>query len=95
MRVVELDRGLFGEQAPILVVAAKAPHQIGQRTGDQKILLHEPQPLSLARGVVGVQHAGERLGRQRFRQRTDEIAAAEFFEIEDNRVPPPPRDAAC
>ena len=77
MRVVELDGDLLGQRAPIGVAAAEAPHEIGQRAGDEKILLHEAQPLPHARGVVGIEHARERFGRQRLGQRADEIAAAE------------------
>ena len=82
VRVVELDGDLLGQRAPIGVAAAEAPHEIGQRAGDQKILLHEAQPLPHARGVVGIEDARERFGRQRLGQRADEIAAGESLEVE-------------
>ena len=82
MGVVELDGGLLGERAPVGVAAPEAAHEVGQRAGDQEILLHEAQPLPLARGVVGVQHARERFGRERLGHRADEVAAAEHLEVE-------------
>ena len=39
-------------------------------------------PWPMARGVVGIEHAGERLGRERLGQRADEVAAAERLEVE-------------
>ena len=47
VRVVELDGDLLGQRAPVGVAAAEAPHEVGQRAGDQEILLHEAQPLPL------------------------------------------------
>ena len=47
MRVVELDRDLLGQRVPVGVVPPEAAHQVGQRAGDQEILLHEAQPLAL------------------------------------------------
>ena len=44
---------------------AEAAHEIGQRAGDEEILLHEAQSLALLRGVVGIEHARERFGRER------------------------------
>ena len=73
---------------------AEAPHQIGQRTGDQEILLHKAQSLSHAGGVVGIEHPRERFGGERLGQRADEIAAAELLEVEDNPARRPPRGAA-
>ena len=60
--VVELDGDLLGKLVPVGVAAPKAPHQVGQRAGDQEILLHEAQSLSQARGIVGIQHPRERFG---------------------------------
>ena len=45
VRVVELDGDLFRQRAPVGVRFAEAPHEVGQRAGDQKIFLHEAQPL--------------------------------------------------
>ena len=82
MRVVELDGDLLGKRVPIGVAAPEAPHQIGQRAGDQKILLHEAQSLPHARRVVGIEHPREGFGRERLGHRADEIAVAELLEIE-------------
>src|SRR4029077_6058384 len=52
--VVELDRYLVGQPEPVRVPAPEAPSQIGQRTGDQKVFLDEPQPLTAGGGIVRV-----------------------------------------
>ena len=41
MRIVELDGDFFRKRAPIGVALPEAAHEIGQRAGDEKILLHE------------------------------------------------------
>ena len=82
MGVVELDGDFLGKRVPVGVVAPEAPHEVGQRAGDQEILLHEAQSLPHARGIVGIQHPRERFGRERLGHRADEIAAAESLEIE-------------
>ena len=41
-----------------------APHQIRQRAGDQRILLHEARALTRTGRIVGVEHAVERFGFQ-------------------------------
>ena len=82
VRVVELDGDLLGKRAPVGVGAPESSDQVGQRAGDEKVFLDEPQPLPLGRGVVGIEHAGERLGGERLRQRADEIAVAERLEVE-------------
>ena len=82
VRVVELDGDLLGQRAPVGVGPAEAPHEVGQRAGDQEILLHEAQALPQARGVVGIEHPRERFGRQRLGHRADEIAAAESLKVE-------------
>jgi hypothetical protein len=41
VRIIELDGDVLRQRAPVGVPAPEAPHQIGQRTGDEKILLHE------------------------------------------------------
>src|SRR5262245_7018893 len=82
MRIVELNSNFLGEGAPIGIAAAESPHKVGERTGDQKILLDEAQTLALCRVVVGIKHPSNRFSRERFGQRTDEIAAAEPLKIE-------------
>ena len=69
VRVVELDGDFLGKRAPVGVAAPEAAHEIGQRAGDQEILLQEPQPLASCCGVVGIQHARQRFGRERLGQR--------------------------
>ena len=59
MCVVELDRYFLREQAPVAVAATEAAHQIGKRAGDQEILLHESESLTLACGVVGIENSSE------------------------------------
>ena len=83
MRIVELDGDLLGERAPIGVAAPETPDQIGQRAGDEEILLHEAERLPHARGVVRIEHPRQRFGRERLGQGADEIAAAEFLEVEE------------
>src|SRR5215510_5621768 len=82
MCIVELDRDFIGKRTPVEVVNPEAPHEIGERAGDQKIFLYKPQSLSLARVVVGIQYAGQRFGLERLSQRADEIAAAKFLKVE-------------
>ena len=82
MRVVELNRDLVGERAPIGIAAAEAPDEIGQRAGDQEILLHEAQALSHVGGIVWIEHPGQRFGRESPSQGADKIAAAEFLKVE-------------
>ena len=84
MGIVELNRNLAGKGAPVSAAGgAKAPDDIRQRTGNQKIFLHETQRLAPARRIVGIEHAGERFRLQGFRYRGDEIALAELLEIEE------------
>ncbi len=80
--IVELDGDLLGQRAPVVIGAPEPSDQIGERAGDEKVLLHEPQPLALGGRVIGVEHPSERLGRERLRQRADELAMAERLEIE-------------
>ena len=82
MRVVQLDRNLVGELSPIGVIAAEPADQIGQGTSDQEIFLYEAERLPHTRRVVGVQHARQRLGCQSPGQSRNEVATAEFLEIE-------------
>ena len=84
-----------GKRAPIVVVAAEAAHEIGQRAGDEEVFLHEAQRLAHAGGIVGIEHAGDRLGSQRLRQCADEIAAAEFAGNQSNRARRRPTGEAC
>ena len=82
VRIIELDGDFLRQHAPVGVTAPETPHQIGQRAGDKKILLHKAQSLAHAGGVVGVQDARHGFGRERLGQGADKIAAAEFLKIE-------------
>ena len=82
VRIVQLDRDLLRKRVPIGVAAPEAPYEIGQRAGDQKILLNKAQCLSHARGVVGIQHPRQGFGCESAGQRSDEIAAAECLKVE-------------
>ena len=82
MRVVELDGDPVGQLAPVGVAPPEASHQVGQRAGDQEVLLHEAQPLTLCRRIVWIEHPGQRFGLERLGERTDEVALAELLEVE-------------
>ena len=82
VRVVELNGGLLGQKTPIGIRFPKPADRVGQRTGDEKIFLHEPQGLPLLRVVVRIENAGEQFGVEPFRNRGHEIAAAELLKIE-------------
>ncbi len=82
MGVVELDRGLLGQEAPIGIRLPKPADSIRERTGDEEIFLHEPEFASLGRMVVRIENAGQQFGVEGFRDRSDEVAAAEPLEIE-------------
>ena len=69
-------RNLLRKRAPVSVGQAEATHEIGQRAGHEKVLLHKAQALPHVRGVVGIQDARERFGPERLRQGADKIAAA-------------------
>ena len=60
-----LDRRTLGKQAPLRVAASESPDEIGQRAGDQKVLLHEPQLLATRRRIVGIEDPRQRLRGQR------------------------------
>ena len=66
---------LSGSALQSALRAPEAPHEVGQRAGDEEIFLHEAQPLPHARRVVGIEHAGQRFGGERLGQRADEVAA--------------------
>ena len=82
VRVVELDGDLVGKRAPVGIGSAEAAHEIGERAGDQKILLHEAQALPHARGVVGIEDPRQGFGREPLGQRAHELAVAERLEVE-------------
>ena len=92
--VVELDRDLVGQRVPVVAPAAEPRHDIGQRAGDQEILLDEPQALAAGRRVVGIEDPRERLGGDLLVDGVEEVAAAELAEVEvlvRRRAPEPER----
>ena len=94
MGVVELDRHLVRQRRPVVPAAAEPGDDVGQRAGDQEILLDEPQRPAAGRRVVRVEDAGDRLREDPVRHRAEEIAAAELAEVEDVRrrgLPEPER----
>ena len=91
--VVELDRDLVGEGLPVVAAGAEPPDDVGERAADQEVLLREPQPLAGPGGVVGVEDAGQVLGRDLLVHGAEEVAAAELGEVEGvgRRRPPEPQ----
>ena len=83
-----------GKDVPILIVVAESADKIGERACDKKVLLHEAQRLARARGIVGIEHAGDGFGCQRFRESADKIAGAEFAENQNSPAPPRPTNEA-
>ena len=57
MRVVELNGGLFGQRLPVLIPFAKPANDVGDRAGDQEILLHQAKPAPLQRMIIGIKNA--------------------------------------
>src|SRR5579863_3456775 len=82
VRIVHLDGGLFGKDAPIGVTATKAPYEISQRAGYKKILLHETQSLPGAGRVVRIQHSSKGRGFKGLGDGADELTVAELLEVE-------------
>src|SRR4029453_1648867 len=66
VRIIELNSNFVGWFLPVGVGPSEATDKIGERAGDEKILLHKTQSLSLRRVVVGIQHPGERFGLECF-----------------------------
>src|SRR5215469_3932385 len=75
--IVELDGGLFRKRVPVGIVASEAAYDIGQRAGDQEVLLQKAQTLPQAGGVVGIKDSGEGLGLERLGDGSDEVTVAE------------------
>ena len=82
VRVVQLNRRLVGQRAPIRIVAPEPAHQVGQRARHQEILLRKPQRLAHFRGIVGIQNPRQRLRGNAAHHGAHEIARAEFLKVE-------------
>ena len=83
--VVELDGDLVRQRRPVVPAAEEPGDDVGQRAGDEEVLLDEPQRAPAGRRVVRVQDAADRLGEDPVRHRAEEVAAAELAEVEDVR----------
>ncbi len=88
MGVVQLDRHVVGQCVPVGVPTPEAADEVGQRAGDEEVLLHEAEPLPHRRRIVRIEDAGQRLGPEALGQRADEVAVAELLEVE---IVPGPR----
>src|SRR5258705_10347094 len=85
MRVIQLDGYLFGEGSPLGVARAEAADDVCERAGYQEVLLHEPQPLPHAGGIVRIQHPCEGLGFQPLRHGANEFTVTECLKVETVR----------
>ncbi len=83
MSVVKLNGGLLGKRAPIRIGAPETARQIGQRAGDEEVLLHEAQPLPKTGRIIRVEYACERFRFECLGHGADEIAVAECLKIEE------------
>jgi len=59
VRVVQLDRRLFRQGAPVVVRMPEAADKIGERAGHEEILLQEAQSPPTFGRIVRIQHARE------------------------------------
>ena len=82
MRIVELDRRLVRQGAPVSIVAPETPHEIGERAGNKEILLHEAQALPHFGGVIRIEHAGHGVRSDAPDERADKVARAELLKVE-------------
>ncbi len=82
VRVVELDRDLVGERVERRVAALVAPHDVGDRAGDEEVLLLEAQRLALLALIVGVEHLGDVLGVDLLLDGAAVVALVEELQVE-------------
>jgi hypothetical protein len=82
VRVVELDRDLFGQATQIAMFVHEPAQDVGQRRGGEEILLLEAEFLARGRGVVGVEHPADRARDLLPRGGPHEIAPVETVEVE-------------
>ena len=85
---------LSGSALQSRLFARKPADEIGKRAGDEKILLHKAQSLTLVVRSSGYSTRVSDSALSVSSQRADEIAAAEFLESQNNLAPLPPRAAA-
>ena len=81
--VVELDRHLVRQFLPAVAALPEPANDIAQRTGDQEVLLQEPQRSAPRRRIVRIEHPRQRLGDGLVKHRAKKLAAGEFAEIEE------------
>ena len=86
--VVELDDDLVRERLPVAVAEPEPADDVPQRTGDQEILLLEPQFPARLGAVAGVQHLGEVLRAHLRLDRLGVAAGVEQAQVE--RLPAGP-----
>src|SRR5512133_1528232 len=82
MCIVELNGDFLRQLVPIFIAPPETPHQVSQRTSDQKKLLYESQALPHARRVIRIKNPSQGFCRQHLGDRTDKVAMAEHFEID-------------
>ena len=82
MGVVELDGGMVGQRVERAVFVEMAADEVLQRGGGEEILLPQPQFLALGRGVVGIEHARDRLGAGARRGGADQVAVVERGQLQ-------------
>ncbi len=70
------------QRAPVVAVVPEAADDVGDRAGDQKVLLDEAQRAPLVGGIVGIEHPRQRFGGERIDHRAHEVALAELAKIE-------------
>ncbi len=84
MRVVELDRGMVGQQRQLTVQLLVPADEILQRRGCEEEFLTQPQDFAGRCFVAGIQDARNRLEPNAIGQRADVVAAIEV--LERNRI---------
>src|SRR5260221_4542189 len=82
MSVVKLNGHLLWNLVPVSIGTPKTADQIRQRTGDQKVLLHEAQALAKACRVIRIENSSERFRDEGLGNGANEITMAENFEVE-------------
>ena len=85
---------LSGRAGQSLPRSQEPADDVGQRAGDEEVLLQEPERSAPRRRVVGVEHPRERLGHDLVEHRAEELAAGELAEVEEvgrRRGPEPQR----
>ena len=83
-----------GEGVPFVAAPLESRHDVAERAGDQEVFLDEAEVSAPGRGIVGVEHPRQHLGGDFLVDGVEEIAPAEFQEVEvlvSGGVPQPER----